>query len=148
MGLTRERMEDGDALFFHQLLVPFVEPPRSGIPDNPRSAFYMNVAKFTNTYAFGMRECSEDYGHPFRPCLAEELVNWDGIVTRNLNNYVGNNWRREYTNQYDPLIVNTMSLTRWLDLKRNMKLCDYPKEIPRDEVGYDPSGKYCLIWDV
>jgi hypothetical protein len=29
-----------------------------------------------------------------------------------------------------------------------MKLCDYPKEIPRDNVGYDPTGKYHLIWDV
>ena len=115
MGLTRERMEEGDALFFHQLLVPFVEPSRSGIPDDPRRAFYTDVAKYTNTYAFGMRECSEDYGHPFHPCLVEELVNWDGIVTRNLNNYVGNNWRREHTNQYDPLIATTMSLTRWLD---------------------------------
>ena len=41
MGLAEEHMKDGDALFFHQLLVPFVDLSRSDIPDYPRMAFIL-----------------------------------------------------------------------------------------------------------
>ena len=148
MGLTKKRMVDGDALFFYQLIVPMIDPAKSGIDADPRQPFYTEVAGDTNSYAFGYKKCSEDYGHRFKPCSAEELVNWDGIVTRNLNSNVGSSWRTEHSNQYDEIIATTMSLRRWLDIKRVMKICDYTQEKKRGEPGYDPTQKYRKIWDV
>ena len=45
MGLTKERMTMGDALFFYQLLLPIYHPSKSGIPNDPRSPFYSEVTK-------------------------------------------------------------------------------------------------------
>ena len=50
MGLTENRMKCGDALFFYQLLLPFCDPERSGIEDDPCQAFYSDVEKFSNKY--------------------------------------------------------------------------------------------------
>ena len=148
MGLTRERMIEGDVLFFYQLILPFVDPAQSGIEGDPRKAYYTDVANYTNSYAYSVRGCSMDYGHRFKACSAEEIVNWDGIVTRNINGYIGNNWQTQHEHQHDPIISSTMSLTRWLDIKRNKKLCSFYEEKKRGEEGYDPTGKYRLIWDV
>jgi hypothetical protein len=51
LGLTRERMVKGDALFFHQLLLPMCDPTMSGIADDPRKAFYSQVETFSILYA-------------------------------------------------------------------------------------------------
>jgi hypothetical protein len=39
LGLTKERMQKGDALFFYQLLLPICDPSRSGVQDDPRKPF-------------------------------------------------------------------------------------------------------------
>ena len=49
---------------------------------------------------------------------------------------------------YNPLIADTMYFRRWVDIKRNLKLCDWTKETTRDDPNYDPTQKYRLIWDV
>eukprot|EP00521_Asterionellopsis_glacialis_P000227 CAMPEP_0195249198 /NCGR_PEP_ID=MMETSP0706-20130129/1978_1 /TAXON_ID=33640 /ORGANISM="Asterionellopsis glacialis, Strain CCMP134" /LENGTH=359 /DNA_ID=CAMNT_0040300965 /DNA_START=20 /DNA_END=1102 /DNA_ORIENTATION=+ len=48
LGLTKERVQDVDALFFFQLLLPFCDPMKSGIADDPRIGYYTEVEKFTN----------------------------------------------------------------------------------------------------
>ena len=48
MGLTKERVLDCDALFFHQLLLPMCRPSKSGIEQDPRKGFYDDVEGFTN----------------------------------------------------------------------------------------------------
>ena len=46
-GLTKERMmndmELPDAAFFYQLLLPYCDPEKSGIPNDKRKAFYTKV---------------------------------------------------------------------------------------------------------
>jgi hypothetical protein len=51
-------MENCDALFFYQLLLPIVNPAHSGIKDDPRIGFYFyeEVATHTNVYAMGKKE--------------------------------------------------------------------------------------------
>ncbi len=56
MGLTKKRMEDCDALFFFQLLVPIANPAFSGIKDDMRMGYYEEVANNTNQYACGFKQ--------------------------------------------------------------------------------------------
>ena len=58
MGLTRQRMLDGDALFFQQLLTPLCDPSMSGIDGDPRMGFYCDVSDFTGSYAFSKKKLS------------------------------------------------------------------------------------------
>jgi hypothetical protein len=56
MGLTKKRMDECDALFFYQLLVPIANPAFSGIKDDPRMGYYEEVANNTNQYAYGFKQ--------------------------------------------------------------------------------------------
>jgi len=51
MGLSKERMKNNDAAFFHQLLFPFCDPSQSGIPNDSRTPYYKSVQRFSNEYA-------------------------------------------------------------------------------------------------
>ena len=51
LGLTRKRMEEVDALFFHQLLLPICTPQKSGVEGDPRRGYYEEVTKLTSLYA-------------------------------------------------------------------------------------------------
>ena len=81
----------------------------------------------TNVYAFGMVK----HGfrkHTFRKTNAEDHVHWDGIVIRNNNMNMVNCWDDSQDNAFDPIIANTMSFSRWLTIKRNLKLYNGFKE--------------------
>ena len=58
LGLTTQRINDQDALFFYQLLLPMVDPKRSGIVDDPRHAYYTIKNQLTNKYAFDRQQSS------------------------------------------------------------------------------------------
>ena len=98
MGLTRQRMLDGDALFFQQLLTPLCDPSMSGIDGDPRMGFYCDVSDFTGSYAFSKKKLSGNYGNKFVCPTAEELVNWDGIVLKNKNDFIGDSWLTDNRN--------------------------------------------------
>ena len=67
MGLTMERMNEKDAMFFHQLLFPICHPKESGIADDPRKSFYTSVAQYTNTYAVNEKgKGVPDYSHGYK----------------------------------------------------------------------------------
>jgi hypothetical protein len=85
MGLSKQRMEECDALFFYQLLLPIVDPAMSGINGDTRIGYYEEVARNTNLYAFGPKNRGGTRGHVFCPTTAEELLVWDGIVCQNIN---------------------------------------------------------------
>jgi hypothetical protein len=86
LGLTKERMleEDGapDALFFHQLLLPIINPDDSGIAGDPRKAFYSQVSRFSNLYAIGELGLGNGLGHMYRNTDGPELLRFDGVVQR------------------------------------------------------------------
>jgi len=128
MGLTKKRMEECDALFFYQLLVPIGHPSFSGIPNDPRMGYYEEVANCTNEYASGYKRRSGTYGNKFSPVNAEELVVWDGIVIRNLSDNIADCWLKNQSNTYDRDIDEAMRFHRWLDIKSVMKQNVYHKE--------------------
>ena len=147
-GLTKKRMQEKDAFFFLNLLLPVCDPAKSNIADDPRLPYYTSVANFTNLYALGKLEWNGSYGRKFSPSIPEEHVHLDGIVSRNKNDQLMDNWDINHTKNYDQLIAETMGVRRVLNLKRALKLCPYFSEKKRTDVGYDPCQKYRLIWDV
>ena len=150
MGLTKDRMVAGDALFFFQLLVPLHDTTKTGINDDPRKSFYTEIADWTNLYALEVKKWGGNYSRPFKQCIAEDIIHFDGIVIRNVNSFVGHSWSTNATdsNRYDPVIAETMKLRRWLDIKACLKYCKFYTEKKRGDPDYDPTEKYRFSWDV
>ncbi len=101
MGLSKQRMEECDALFFYQLLLPIVDPAMSGIKGDTRMGYYEDVARNTNMYAFGDKNRGGTCGHVFRPATAEEVLVWDGIVCCNINTNIAESWMMNQSNMFD-----------------------------------------------
>jgi hypothetical protein len=150
MGLTDERMKTGDALFFHQLLLPICDPKRSGIKDDARKPFYSEVERFSNIYAFSIG-LGGSYGHTFKTITLDELVRFDGVVVRDgvrggSNGALYRRWME--CADHDDEIDQSMRHGRWLQIKRVVKLCNNDGVPKRGEEGYDPAYKYDMLWDV
>jgi hypothetical protein len=74
MGLSKQRIEQCDALFFYQLLLHIVDPKMSGIDDDTRMGYYKDVVRNTNMCAFGVKNKGGTCGHVFHPTTTEELL--------------------------------------------------------------------------
>jgi hypothetical protein len=79
MGLTKKHIQEKDALFFNQLLLPMCDPTKSGVRGYQRLAFYSKVELFSNLYAFSIG-LGRSYGDAFKLLKLCELVKFDGIV--------------------------------------------------------------------
>jgi hypothetical protein len=117
LGLTMQKMVEGNALFFYQLLLPIVDPAMSGIKEDTRMGYYTEVARNTNLYAFVPKNRGGTRGHVFCPTAAEELLVWDGIVCQNLNTNIAECWMMNQTNTFDQEIMEAMHFRRWVDIK-------------------------------
>ena len=132
LGLNEKRMgktddQETDALFFHQLILPICDPKKSGIANDPRTAYYSEVENFTN----GSKAWSGSggsYGHAWKNVNLKELTIFDGILVRDgvLGGSQGAIHRRWEVDGpcYDPLIANAMTLARFGQIKRSLKLCN------------------------
>ncbi len=101
MGLSKQRMEECNELFFYQLLLPIVDPAMSGINGDTRIPYYEEVARNTNLYAFEPKNRGGTCGHVFFPKTAEELLVWDGIVCQNINTNIAESWMMNQSNTFD-----------------------------------------------
>ncbi len=133
MGLTKEGMLQCDALFFYQLLLPIVDCSVSGMVGDLRMGFYEEVARCTNLYAIGIKDCGGTRGHHFTSCTADELLIWDGIVCRNQSNNIAESWMRNQSNTFDREISKAMHFRCWLDIKSCLKLNTYWTESKRGQ---------------
>jgi len=151
LGLTKRVIQDKDALFFYQLLLPMCDPRRSGIEGDPRKAFYCDVEMFSNLY-FMCMGYGGAYGHAFEPVMLPELVRFDGVVVRDgvrggSDGAVYRRWDAQGVS-HDAQVINSMTLARWLQIKRVYKLCDNGRAKKRGEEGYNPAYKYDFIYEV
>jgi hypothetical protein len=73
LGLTKERMVQGDVMFFYQLLLPMCDPKMSGINADLRKAFYSKLKTFSNLYDIQIG-CGGSYGNSFKNIVLDELV--------------------------------------------------------------------------
>jgi hypothetical protein len=153
MGLTKNRIINCDAQFFKQLLLPMCDPEKSGIEDDPRMPYYSKLERWSTKYAASIGLLGS-YGHDFKTPNIEELVHWDSCVFKSgvngaLQGALFRRWRVGDT-AYDPDVAASMTHTRWLQIKRIIKLCDNDLSPKRGEEGYCPAYKYdylfkCLI---
>ena len=152
LGLNRERMVFGDALFFYQLLLPICNPKKSGIPNDPRHAFYSNVTNYSNLYACSIGLIGAQYSHAFKSIKVDELVHFDGVLVRDgaLGGSNGALYRRWLIGEsmYDPSIHDSITYDRFLQLKRTYKLCNnyIDGNKLQSDPSYNPAYKYDLIF--
>jgi len=144
MGLTSERMQECDALFFYQLLLPICDPSKSGVAGDPHRPFYIPVSNFTNRYAYAVWQLDGNYGHKFNPTNVQELLHFDGIVFRNTNDNIHDCWCTD-DDCYDDLIANTMHHHQWIALRSCIKMNHNTYKIPRGKEGHDPCAKFRLV---
>ena len=149
LGLNKERMRSGDAAFFLQLILPFCDPSQSGVENDPRIPFFTEEERFTNMSKYESGR-GGTYGHVWKATTAKELVNFHGITIRDgvkgsTNGAIHRRWMKERST-YDSEIASTMTLTRFGELKRSLKLCHNGSCPKRGQPGYDPAYKFDLIW--
>jgi hypothetical protein len=70
---------EGDALFFFQLLLPIVDPKKSGNENDPCLPYYREVEHWNQKYAT-LIGLGGSYGHSFKEVMAEELLHFDLVV--------------------------------------------------------------------
>ena len=150
LGLTKHQMENCDALFFFQLLLPICNPQFSGVEGDPRMAFYSDVEVFSLMYAYQIG-LGGSYGHSFKTLSLDELVRFDGVLVQDGvrgGSQGGIHRRWKDGADFDKYVKHSMTFTRWLQIKRVIKLCDNNTSPKRGEDGYDPTYKYNLIYKV
>ena len=159
LGMTKEhviggrvdspRTNDPDALFFLQLLLPIIDPKLSGIPNDPRQAFYTEVTRYSNLYKY-QAGIGNGYGHAVKEADVHEYVRFDGCIIRDgVRGGAGamyRMWNKESSNA-DVFAMKSMSLERWHQLKRIYKLCNNDTVPKRGKAGYDPCYKYDYIYN-
>ncbi len=103
MGLSTQRMQECNALFFYQLILPIVNPAMSEIDGDTRMGYFKDVVRNTNMYAFGVKNRGGTREHVFRPTTAEaeESLVWDGIVCCNINTNIAESWMMNEFNTFD-----------------------------------------------
>jgi len=163
LDLNAARMEetDGapDALFFYQLLLPICDTKRNGIVDDPRMSFYPHVTRCSNTYASYELGLGGDYGHHFKTLSSPEILKWDGSVVK--DGVRGGSKgammlrfdKRSNDSAFDKEITDSFTRTRWLEIKRVIKLNNNISAPKKGMPGYNPAYKYdflykCLVYNV
>ena len=149
LELTQDRMFSCDALFFYQLLLPICDPAKSGIKDDPRSGFYTDVYQFSNLYKHQVG-IGNGYGHDVDEAKTWEFVQFDGVVVRDGcrgggDGAIYRRWNKD-SSSCDKHIMNSLTLSRWFNLKRLFKMNNNDKSPKHGESGYDPAYKYDLIF--
>ncbi|KAG7373374.1 hypothetical protein IV203_034098 [Nitzschia inconspicua] len=152
LGLSKKRLLVNDPLFFYQLLLPLCRSDRSDIPNDPRKSYYSEVMRWTQSYAHDIG-LGGSYGHRFKEVMIPELVHFDGILIR--DGLLGGStdgaiYRRWQTKSpaFDPDTSSSLTHTRFLQLKRTLKLNDNKTAKKKGEKGYEPAYKYDFIFDV
>ena len=138
-----------DALFFYQLVLPICDTTLN--LGDPRMSFYLEVCRFSTIYAAELG-LGMGYGHAFKAIQIYELVQWDGIIVQDgvRGGSKGAVIRRfkkaKYNSAFDPLISKAMTMTRYLEIKRVIKLCKNSDAIKKGQPGYDPTYKYDFLY--
>ena len=123
------------------MLLPICYPKRSGIQGDDRQPFCSEVEGLTNFYAYSIG-LGGYYGHKFKPAEIHDLVHFDGVVVKDgvRGGSVGAMyWRWVDGSDYDEVIADSINHSRWLQIKRTVKLNNNSTSPKRGEPGYDPA---------
>ena len=147
-GLTANRVRS-DPMFFFQMLFPLMSPGESNVEDDHRMPYFSNVAMLTNLYA-SSKSTGIGIGHDWLPCSVKDMVKWTAIPIRHgaLEGSPGAlkfRWA-EKDARNDSAIMNCMTESRWLAIKRYFKLNLNFEEAQRGTEAYNPCAKFDYIF--
>jgi len=119
-----------DALFFYQLLMPIHDTTKHTIDGDPRMPYYPHVTECTEVYAITeLKTQGSGVGHCFKETCPAQMLHWDGILVFDgvLGGSHGAMLRRFDRSRPDKSCFNKhisdcMTPTRWLEIKRSIKL--------------------------
>ena len=123
--------------FFYQLLLPICDPKHSGIPEDARKPFFSKVKEFKNLYVYSII-LGGSYGHKFKPIELHELVDFDGVVAKDgvHGGSIGEMyWRWVDGSDYDEVVAESIDHSRWLQIKRIVKLNNNDTSPKRGDPG-------------
>jgi len=163
LGLANERMYDPlhlapDSLFFYQLLLPIhdIANNGSGIDGDPRRTYYPHVAECTEVYAItDLKLRGSGRGHRFKETSPQELVKWDGVLV--FDGVLGGSKgamlrrfdrRRQDNSSFNKHVADAMTPSRWLKLKRAIKLNNNLTATKRGDPNHDPAQKFDYMFKV
>ena len=136
-------------LHLYNLLLPIHDPSKTGIADDGRMPFYSRVAQCTNLYAMS-KGLGSGYNHKYQTVSELEMVHWAGVLVRHgarSGQPMGLHYRWIPNDpDYDAVIADGMTLTRWRQIKSVFKLNNNMVAPQKGSAGYDPCNKYDLIY--
>ena len=91
----------------------------------------------------------ESYGHKFNPVELHELVHFDGVAVKDgvRGGSVGAMYLRWVDgSNYNEVIADSINQSRWMQIKRTVKLNMNSTCPKRGEPGYDPAYKFDFIY--
>ena len=102
------------------------------------------MCKFSNLYKHQVG-IGNGYGHDVDEAKIWEYVRFDGVLVRDGcrgggDGAIYRRWNRN-SSSCDKYVMNSLSLSRWFNLKRLFKLNNNDKSPQRGEEGYDPAYK-------
>ena len=146
-GLTADRMKN-DPLFCYQLLFPFCNPSKSEVENDNQMPYFTFASICMNVYAAAQGDGS-GIGHDRRSFNVVELVHSTGVPIWNgaLDGkpiMLNARWNSKDAG-YDQYIDDSMSKSRWKQLKRYFKLNNnlQDKKKERSSMIHAPNMTWC-----
>ena len=113
------------ALFFFQVLWLMFHPYKSGIVNYPIIPHFTSVGSFTKIYKFSTGQ-GGSYGQECKNIVVTEIFQFNGILVRDgvFGGSNGTLYKQQNHNSsmYSPEISQAMTLTRFGEIKINIKL--------------------------
>ena len=149
-GFNADRVKNDPFLFF-QMLFPIAMSKTTSIPDDNRMPFFSLMTWFTHIYA-AEKGAGMGLGHKWVAPDIAEMVRWTAVPIRHgaLDGKPGSlscRWKQSDP-RYDEIIAISMTYSRFIQLKRYMKLNNNSSEPKRGTNDYNPCSKYDMIFKV
>ena len=146
-GINSDTFES--PIHWYNLLFPIGDPEKSGIENDGRMPYYTEARAATNIYAFGEKGFGGGYSHTFNPVTEQELVRFAGIPIRH-GARGGSPAQLHYRfirddMNYDETIANSLTYSRYRQVKSVFKLSNNMVHAKRGQPDYDPCNKYDLV---
>ena len=131
-------MKTCDVIFFFHVLWSICHPSKSDVVNDPRFPYFTSMKSFTNIYKF-RNGIGGSYGNKWKNVAVTYLFRFNGIPVRfgiigGSNGALYEQWNPNLP-MHSPEIAQYMTLTRFCEIKRNIKLCNKDAAKSRDQEG-------------
>jgi len=133
-----------ETFFFYQLLHPFHDTSHNGIENDPKFTPTLPNAAI-NVYDLFELGLGGDYGHHFHLVSLLDLVQWDGsmfkdgVCGRSCGAIMLRFDKCPDNTAFDKEISESFMRSRWLEIKRFIKLCNNVSALQHTKLGMTKS---------